>query len=260
MSILALDRVTMQFGGLTAVSDFSLEIEKGEIVGLIGPNGAGKTTIFNIITGVYKPTSGKVRLNGADIAGLRPDKITSRGIARTFQNIRLFSDLSVIDNVMIGYYVHQRSPTFATVLGLPSYHLEEQAAYREASKLLQDVGLSEPALALRKPTHLPYGLQRRVEIARALATKPQLLLLDEPAAGMTPQEGRELIDFVKRVPSDFGVSVLLVEHHMPVVMGSCLRIIVLSYGKTIAKGSPEEIQSDRVVIEAYLGEEQGAAG
>lgn len=254
MALLNLDHITMQFGGLTAVSDFSLELDMGEIVGLIGPNGAGKTTIFNIITRVYKPTAGKVRFRGEDIARLRPDQVTSRGIARTFQNIRLFSDLSVIDNVMIGHYVHQRSTTFSTILGLPSYHREEHVTYQKSLELLQAVGLTDPALALRKPAQLPYSLQRRIEISRALATKPQLLLLDEPAAGMTPEEGHELIDFVKRVPSEFGVSVLLVEHHMPVVMGLCTRIIVLNYGKAIAEGSPEEIQSNHAVIEAYLGE------
>jgi len=254
MAILTLDHITVRFGGLTAVSDLSFEVEQGEIVGLIGPNGAGKTTVFNTITGVYRPTHGRVSFNGEDITALRPDLITSRGIARTFQNIRLFSDLSVLDNVMVGHYVHMRSSTLATILGLPTYRREEQAAYQESLRLLQAVGLGAPELALRKPSHLPYGLQRRVEISRALATKPQLLLMDEPAAGMTPEEGRELIAFVRRIPSDFGVSVLLVEHTMPVVMGCCPRIIVLDYGKAIAEGSPQEIQSNQTVIEAYLGE------
>ena len=258
MPILSLDNVTINFGGLTAVSDFSVDLEKGEIAGLIGPNGAGKTTVFNIITGVYRPTAGQIRLNGRDITGMRPDRITALGIARTFQNIRLFSELSVVDNVMAGHYLRRKTGTAAAILGLPNYRREERAMHDESTRLLESVGLGDPSLAGRHAGELPYGPQRRLEIARALATKPQVLLLDEPAAGMTPEESRDLMAFIHHVHEQFDLTILLVEHTMPVVMGCCSRIVVLNYGRVIATGSPEEVQNNPEVIEAYLGEDDDA--
>ncbi|MGE5454483.1 MAG: ABC transporter ATP-binding protein [Methylocystaceae bacterium] len=243
--------LVMQFGGLTAVNHFQMEINSQEIVGLIGPNGAGKTTVFNMITGVYNPTSGQVIFEGKDITGQRPDQIAYRGIARTFQNIRLMSNLSVLENVEIGEHLRLRSNWLSAVLRLPAYRREEQEIKERAHSLLQQVGLDK--YAREKAGSLPYGAQRRLEIVRALATNPHLLLLDEPAAGMNPNEGLELMEFIREVQQRFKLTILLIEHDMRVVMGVCERIYVLDYGIVIAEGNPEQIQSNPRVIEAYLG-------
>lgn len=252
MSFFSAEHLTMRFDGLTAVDDFSLELGEGNLVGLIGPNGAGKTTVFNVVTGNLKPTQGKVFFQGKDITGLKPNAITRRGIARTFQNIRLFQDLQVIENVMISYHGRLRSSFLGAVLRTPLYDREEKEMRDGALSLLQRVRLAE--VVPKRAGTLSYGQQRRLEIARALATNPKLLLLDEPAAGMNPQETRELMDFILRVKEDFGLTVLLIEHDMRVVMGICQWIKVLDYGAEIAEGTPQEIQNNPKVIAAYLGE------
>ena len=254
MSILEVQSLTMRFGGLTAVSDFNLTLEKGEIVGLIGPNGSGKTTVFNMITGFYKPTEGQVLLNGRGVTGLRPDQIASLGIARIFQNSRLFREQTVLDNVLIGHHQRLRSTPFSAVLRLPGYVSQEKQAHSEAKTLLEGLGLAEVVSEIAGS--LPYGLQRKLEVARALATKPSLLLLDEPATGMSAEETGEMMAFILRVRGEFEMTILLIEHHMRVVMGICERMTVLNYGETIAKGSPEEVQSNAEVIKAYLGAEE----
>lgn len=268
MNVLKTDNITMQFGGLTAVKEFNLELNKGEIVALIGPNGAGKTTAFNMITGVYTPTKGKVLLNQKsivdgkeeykerDITGLRPDQITKLGIARTFQNIRLFKDLSVLDNVLIANHLRISSNVFEAILKLPRYRKEEKQMVEKSMNLLEKVGLAESCN--EKSSSLPYGQQRRLEIARALATEPNILLLDEPAAGMNPKESEDLTIFIKEIRDEFDLTVFLIEHHMQVVMGISDRIYVLDYGITIAKGNPYEIQNNQRVIEAYLGVDEDA--
>ncbi len=249
--MLSANHATMRFGGLTAVSDFNMTVGDGEIVGLIGPNGAGKTTAFNMITGVYRPTEGSVSYNGANITGLAPHRITALGLARTFQNIRLFREMSVLENVLVASNLRMGIDFFSSVLHLPGYLKKEREARERALALLDSVGLAEHADD--QSTSLPYGKQRRLEIVRALATKPSCLLLDEPAAGMNPQESRELMEFILKIRDQYGISILLIEHHMQVVMGVCARMYVLEYGVTIAEGTPEEIRKNQRVIDAYLG-------
>lgn len=255
--MLKIDNVTMKFGGVVAVNGFNCYIENGQVVGLIGPNGAGKTTIFNVVTGVYKPTEGEIIFDpeGKEekISKLRPDQIAKLGICRTFQNIRLFKELSVVENVFIGSHLRLKSNVFSSIIRLPKYNNEERQMMEKAFYLLEKVGLYEEKN--EKAFSLPYGKQRRLEIARALATEPKLLLLDEPAAGMNPQETQELMEFIAETKEEFDLTIFLIEHHMEVVMGICEKILVLDHGTLISQGSPQEIQNDERVIEAYLGVE-----
>ncbi len=251
--LLKVDNVSMVFGGLRAVSNLSMHIDEGELIGLIGPNGAGKTTAFNMITGVYTPTEGKVYFNGQQSSGKKSYKVTQMGMARTFQNIRLFSELSVIDNVKIAYNMHVTYNLADAIVRDGKYLSEEEFITQKALDLLKIFHLEEEAHEVAK--NLPYGKQRRLEIARALATEPKLLLLDEPAAGMNPQETKELMEMIRWIRKEFNLSILLIEHDMGLVMGVCERIYVLEYGMKIAEGTPEEIKHNKRVIEAYLGEE-----
>ncbi|GGE38141.1 ABC transporter ATP-binding protein [Streptococcus himalayensis] len=253
MALLDVQHLTKHFGGLTAVGDVTLELNEGELVGLIGPNGAGKTTLFNLLTGVYEPSEGTVTLDGHLLNGQAPYKIASLGLGRTFQNIRLFKDLSVLDNVLIAFGNHHKKHVFASMFRLPAFYKHEEELKQKALDLLKIFDLEGDAATLAK--NLAYGQQRRLEIVRALATEPKILFLDEPAAGMNPQETAELTDLIRRIKDEFNITIMLIEHDMSLVMEVTERIYVLEYGRLIAHGTPEEIKNDKRVIEAYLGGE-----
>lgn len=252
MALLSIKNLGIQFGGLRAVDEFNLEIEKGELYGLIGPNGAGKTTVFNMLTGVYKPTAGEIILDGKNITGKKQIEINKLGVARTFQNIRLFSQLSVLDNVKAGLHNQYKYSTFSGIFRLPTFFKTEKKMNTRAMELLKVFDLQEEADLLA--SNLPYGKQRKLEIARALATNPKLLLLDEPAAGMNPNETAELMDTIKFVRKEFDMTILLIEHDMRLVSGICEKLTVLNFGKVLAQGKTSEVLSNPEVITAYLGE------
>ena len=253
--ILEIREITRRFGGLVALERVSLTVAQQEIFGLIGPNGAGKTTLFNLITGLMPPSQGELIYQGQNITPLRPHQIAARGIARTFQNLRLFDNLSVLENVTIAHHLHHHTGALEEILGLPAAVAAERETYRSAVELLELVGLADKVE--QKAGHLAYGDRRRLEIARALALKPQLLLLDEPSAGMNPAERMTISHLIEQIRSQFYLTIILIEHHVPLVMGLCDRIAVLDFGKLIALGTPEQIQNDPAVIAAYLGNERG---
>jgi len=252
-AILRIEHVTKRFGGLTAVSDFHTDIQAGELVGLIGPNGAGKTTLFNLITGVYEPTEGRITVNGKPIAGMTPDRITGLGMARTFQNIRLFDEMTVLENVKTAYNLRAGYGIVDAIFRTRRFKDEEKELHGKAMHLLQLFGLADDAS--ERASSLAYGEQRRLEIARAMATAPNILLLDEPAAGMNAQETEELMEMLLDIKARFSLTLLLIEHDMKFVMRLCERIVVLDYGKIIAIGTPDQIKHDPKVIAAYLGDE-----
>jgi branched-chain amino acid transport system ATP-binding protein len=252
-SVLEAQQLTRRFGGLVAVNNVSFRVQSGEIFGLIGPNGAGKTTLFNLVTGLMPPSEGQLFFNGENILRQKPHRIAAKGIARTFQNIRLFGDLSALENVMIPQHIHSRTGLWRGVLGLRPAPQEEQAIRTKAVELLDLVGLGDRTS--EKAKNFSYGDQRRLEIARALALKPKVLLLDEPAAGMNPNEKHQLSNFIREIRDQFSLTILLIEHHVPLVMGLCDRIAVLDFGQLIALGNPATVRNDSAVIEAYLGGE-----
>ena len=257
MSLLSVKHLTKNFGGLCAVSNVSMEINEHELIGLIGPNGAGKTTLFNLLTGVYEPSEGSIELNVdgkmTEIGGMKPYRVTQMGLSRTFQNIRLFKNMTALENVKVAMHKDIQYGTLAAILRLPSYYREEERVQKQAEELLRVVGLYEKRD--ERASNLPYGEQRRLEIARALAADPKILFLDEPAAGMNPQETADLTTLIHQIKDQFNVTIVLIEHDMSLVMNICERIYVLDYGKCIASGAPEEIQNNEFVIRAYLGEE-----
>ena len=252
MALLEVDNLGISFGGLRAVNEFHMQIEKGCLYGLIGPNGAGKTTVFNLLTGVYKPDAGIIKLDGENIVGKKTIDINKAGIARTFQNIRLFKELSVLDNVKVGLHNHHKYTTLEGIFRLPKYFKVEKEMDGKAMELLEVFGLKEEASTLA--SNLPYGKQRKLEIARALATEPKLLLLDEPAAGMNPNETKELMDTIRFVRDKFEMTILLIEHDMKLVSGICEKLTVLNFGEVLAQGNTSDVLNDPEVIKAYLGE------
>ncbi|EJN93353.1 ABC transporter ATP-binding protein [Streptococcus ratti] len=253
MALLDVKNLTKNFGGLTAVGDVTMELNEGELVGLIGPNGAGKTTLFNLLTGVYEPSEGSVTLDGTLLNGKAPYKIASLGLSRTFQNIRLFKDMTVIENVLVGMGNNHNPHLLSSFLRLPKFYSNEEKLQKRAVELLKIFNLDKDADTLAK--NLPYGQQRRLEIVRALATEPKILFLDEPAAGMNPQETAELTQLIRQIKEDFKITIMLIEHDMSLVMDVTERIYVLEYGRLIAHGTPQEIKNNKRVIEAYLGGE-----